>query len=146
MDRYKPNPPPPLTPLEQVKDQLHIRIGSWGIKNDPIPYVDFYLDCRGAADAFQAGITGTGDDLPVQEWIRKHSQPARYLLSLEEAFSRLTTRRGVGKEFARPFYVLCLCARGIHRSRAVKHILIHALRQDGYQFVSLYDWTVSMCD
>lgn len=127
-----------LTPLAEVKQNLFITLRSFGVKSgEPFPPAELYLDCRGLANPIYGGPSGTGDDPKVQGWVANFSDITLYFRLVEEAFSRLTTRKGKGKEYDAPFRIVCMCAHGIHRSRSLKHILAGWLRMEGYQRVEV---------
>lgn len=122
-----------------AKQHLTIQIQSFGIKSgQPFPLgIDLYLDCRGVIDPSQNGIAGNGDNLEVQAFVKHNSATFAYFDLTLQGIYRLTTRRGEGKEFDKPFQVLTMCAHGIHRSRAMKHILAEWLRDIGFQHVEV---------
>lgn len=128
---------PILLDLDRARVKLPIILMSFGIKSGlDFPIVDLYLDCRGCADPSRE-MSGTGDDPNVQAWVEAHSFTGTYRELIKDALLRLTTRRGAGKEFDNPFVILTMCAHGIHRSRAMKHILGRCLRDDGFQLVEV---------
>ena len=116
---------PIITPCQLVKDHLSITLASFGVKTGmEWPKADLYIDCRGVANPMHtAGLCGTGDEGEVQEWVRTYTDVFPYYDIVREALTRLTTRRGEGKEFDKPFHIVTMCAHGIHRSRAMKHII-----------------------
>ena len=125
--------------LNEARLHLPIVLMSFGVKSGQLfPPADLYLDCRGCADPSHV-MSGTGDDPEVQEWVwdRSANILQAYRGLIWESISRLTTRRGAGKEFDKPFVILTMCAHGIHRSRAMKHILGRWLRADGFSQVEV---------
>ena len=132
-------PAPVVTPLGPVREKLTIRLTSFGVKNNiPWPPADLYLDCRGVANPMHAiGLNGTGDDPGVQKWVEIHCDMMGFHHTVYSALIRLTTRRGAGKEFEKPFNIVCMCAHGIHRSRSMKHILGRWLVEQKFQLVEV---------
>ena len=125
-----------------LKTDLKIILKSYGLKSgQPLPPADCYIDCRGVPDPSQAiggsglGFGGNGDLPAVQTWIASHIVLLPYREIVGDHLSKLSTRRGVGHEYDKPFIILTMCAHGIHRSRAMKHILARELRGVGYQHV-----------
>lgn len=123
----------PTTPLEGCKKNLKIEMFNFGCKHvDKLPGAELYLDCRGVANPSHGGPGGTGDDPQVQDWVRYNSDLTPYCLMIQDALSRLITRKGEGHEFDKPFRIATFCAHGIHRSRAIKHLLANFLNNSGY--------------
>lgn len=118
-------------------NQLKVVISSAGIKGAPLVPHDYHIDCRSIANPFHIpALDGkTGDDPEVQDWVKSHTKVDTYIALLNEAISRIPTRRkGVGKDpFEKPFTVLCFCAHGVHRSRSMKHILAAYLKGVGVE-------------
>lgn len=124
--------------LSEAKKNLSIVFHSFGVKSgQEFPKADLYLDCRGVAEPSGAGLSGTGDNPDVQDWVNLNSNLSPYFDMVIGGISRLSTRRGVGKEYEKPFTVVTMCAHGIHRSRAVKHILAKTLRGTGWGMVEV---------
>lgn len=139
---------PVLTSLKEARAKLTLVVANCGIKHlmamkgdakgEPdqylIPKADLYLDCRGVANPAHGGPGGSGDDIEVQNWVGKHS--AQDLIAFGDQIyaniQRLTTRKGAGKEYDKPFRIMCMCAHGIHRSRSVKHILARQFKAGGW--------------
>ena len=93
-----------------------------------LPKADLYLDCRGVANPFhQASLASlTGDSKAVQNWVMMESPDTivAFKHQIEEGLTRIPIRRrDEADPYSRPFTICCMCAHGIHRSRAVKHIL-----------------------
>lgn len=129
---------PTLTNLDLVKKNLPLIFTSIGVKGlDKMPKADLYLDCRGIANPSHGGPNGTGDDIDVQLWVATHSNIKPYCEMVEMALSRMTARRGAGKEFEKPFKILAMCAHGVHRSKSMKHLLARWAKLDGYQSVEV---------
>lgn len=104
---------------------MKLIFSNFGVKSSqPFPKADYYIDCRSIANPFHDAEVGygTGDDIVVQEWVKQHTNMATYYDLMEEALTRLPIRRGPNFD-KKPFEVCCLCAHGIHRSRAMKNIL-----------------------
>lgn len=128
---------PKVTSIVETKFKLPITLISFGVKSGkPFPKADCYLDVRGAADPSFA-VAGNGDDPAVQKYVMGFSSITPYLEVISEHLRRLTSRRGEGNEYNKPFVVCCMCAHGIHRSRAMKHILASMLRNNGWQQVEV---------
>lgn len=127
-------PPVAFTPIEDCAKRLTVEIASFGVKNlavhDSFPKAELYLDCRGVTDpSLTPGApVGNGDNPDVQEWVEFHNDISPYTQLTIRAMQRLVSRRGVGHEFDSPFRILTMCAHGIHRSRAMKHILAKILK------------------
>lgn len=129
----------PLTSIEACKTNLKIELFNFGVKHEKeFPKAELFLDCRGVANpSHSGGPNGTGDDPEVQAWVAKNSDLSPYTMMVEDAFSRLITRKGAGSEFEKPFRIAAMCAHGIHRSRAIKHLLARYLQNSGYLYVSV---------
>lgn len=115
-------------------DKIKIEFFSFGIKNvwngkGNMSQADLYLDCRGVANPAYSGLSGCGDDLVVQAWVDSFTDLGPFLDMIEEAISRLEVRRGKGKISEKPFVIACFCAHGIHRSKAMKHILADRIKK-----------------
>lgn len=129
---------PKLTDLGLVKTSLPLVFGSIGVKGlEKMPKADLYLDCRGIANPSHGGPSGTGDEVDVQYWVATHSNIKPYCEMVEMALSRMTARRGAGKEFEKPFKILCMCAHGVHRSKSMKHLLARWAKLSGYMSVEV---------
>jgi hypothetical protein len=114
---------------------LLIRLINAGVKNGPLPKSDFLVDCRSVANPFHVPALGalTGDDLKIQLWVRDHSNVKAIMATVEEAISRIPVRRNNQPDpYKEPFEICCFCAHGIHRSRAMKHIIASELNLKGY--------------
>ncbi len=114
---------------------MRIVLFNTGIKREgyKLPPADLYLDCRGIPNPFREGgrLAGmSGDAELVQEWVeaRAQDQIASFLDQISAGISSLPTRRAGKDPYADPFRVCLFCAHGIHRSRAMKHILYRMLR------------------
>lgn len=126
-----------LTNAKELKEKLPLVFFNCGVKGlKKMPKADLYLDCRGLANPSIAGLGG-GDDPTVQEWVLANSDISPYIMLIEDALSRMTTRRGPGHEYDKPFRILTMCAHGIHRSRAAKHILAKWAKSNGYKSVEV---------
>lgn len=112
-----------------------IKITSTGVKNGPLPKADYYIDCRAVKNPFhEPSLNGlSGDDSRVQQYVKDHSNIGAMADLLEEAISRVPSRRRGEKDQDRPFEVLCFCAHGVHRSRSVKHLLAKWLTDKLYE-------------
>ena len=129
---------PPLTDLAAVRHLLPITLSSFGLKSgQPFPPADLYIDCRGVADPSQSGLSGSGDSVHIQQWVSEHTNTSPYYDMVVGGLLRLTTRRGRGQEYDKPFHIVCMCAWGIHRSRAMKYILARLLREVGCRRVKV---------
>lgn len=112
---------------------LQIILRNHGIKSGPVPPADLYLDCRALYNPFHdPACQGSGDNSAVQQLVWTHSEASIRCMAniIDEAVTRLPIRRGANW-FDKPFVILCLCAHGIHRSRATKHLLARLLRDTG---------------
>ena len=130
------------TDINTTKAKLHIALRSFGVKtNSSFPHADLYIDCRGVPDPSHAVITaqepGTGDMIAQRQWVKERVNLTLYTDLIADHLRRLTTRRGVGLEYDKPFNILTLCAHGIHRSRAMKWLLAERLHQMGFQHVEV---------
>lgn len=130
---------PILTDLAEVKKSLPLVFFNHAIKGSKaFPKADLYIDVRGVANpSASGGPGGTGDSPTVQQWVRLHSDITPYTQLIEQALSRMTSRRGHGKEYDKPFRIVTMCAHGIHRSRACKHILAYWCSKQGYKLVTV---------
>ncbi len=132
--------PPPFTDIVQSMKHLHIEFSSFGVKNNsPLPAAECFIDCRGVPDPSRVVgfMSGTGDNPTLQEYVEQNMDVGPYLRLLNDHFSRLITRKGAGHEFDKPFRVVTMCAHGIHRSRAMKHILSKHLIARGFEHVEV---------
>lgn len=101
----------------------------------PLPRADFYLDCRGIADPSRSvgSPSGTGDTPAVQDWIRKKVDLRPYKQLITDGLWAIPgRRRSEPLPYARPYVICTFCAFGIHRSRAMKHLLANELGAMGY--------------
>lgn len=92
----------------------------------------FIVDARGIEDPSHHGM-GTGDNKDVQDWVYLHNQPAIEAMygMVEAAINCVTSRRSDKKDMWKdPFNITFVCAHGIHRSRASKHIVAHWLKNE----------------
>lgn len=135
--------------------RVHLIFTNHGLRKGPPPPADLYIDARSCADPTSANykrrepdaeliahnlydmLTGidTGEDKKVQRWIEKESPQsfASFMMQVEAAMERIPSRRRGEKDpYAKPFVVCCLCAWGIHRSRATKHILAERFSAESY--------------
>jgi RNase adaptor protein for sRNA GlmZ degradation len=118
---------------------LRVELFNFGLKglgNQPLPKADLYLDCRGLPDASaESSFSGkTGDHTAVQVWV--NSQAPKLVQAYRDAVLESLAniphrRRAEEKPYGRPFRVACFCAFGIHRSRAMKHLLHSTLLAHG---------------
>lgn len=122
-----------------TQSYLKLRLINFGLKEvQEIPKADLYLDCRGIMDpSWQKGHGGSGDNPSVQEKVKASSPMTIMALRnvIEEAVSgqRIPLRRSEDKDpYEKPFVVAFMCAHGIHRSRAAKHIVGDLLKKAGY--------------
>lgn len=130
---------PVLTDLAEVKKYLPLVFDHHAVKGSKdFPKADLYLDVRGVANpSASGGPGGNGDNPVVQAWVSKNSDIAPYTELIEQALSRMTSRRGAGKEYEKPFKIVTMCAHGVHRSRAMKHILAYWAKKQGYKVVEV---------
>lgn len=137
-------------------NRVHLVFLNHGLKTlAPIPFSDLYIDARSCADAARGGYErresrkdwvskgvynvesgiDTGDDKAVQNWVLGRSPKSftAFQLQIEEAIKRIPSRREEEKDpFAKPFIVCFLCAYGVHRSRAAKHIMARVFAEESY--------------
>lgn len=127
----------PKTDFAKIKSNLEIVLRSFGVKSGKdFPSADTYIDCRGIPDPSHY-TSGNGDDPAVQQWVKEKIDLGLYYELVMQHFSMLTLRKGQGNEFDKPFIILCMCAHGIHRSRALKNLLAASLKGNGYQKVKV---------
>lgn len=122
---------------------LPIILRSIGLKANGgvLPAAHFYLDARHIIDPSKE-FAASGDDLKVQEYVMAHDSGAiaASLSSLRTAISCIPSRRrnrSAADIWKDPFEVLCVCAHGVHRSRALKHIMARKLKLAGFLNVSV---------
>jgi RNase adaptor protein for sRNA GlmZ degradation len=92
----------------------------------------FIVDCRGVLDPSHKGM-GSGDNVDVQDYVFMHNQPAVQSIygMVESALNCITSRRSDKEDMWKdPFNITFVCAHGIHRSRATKHIVARWLKKD----------------
>jgi len=109
--------------------------------NHPMPRADYYLDCRPIPNPFLEPklATLTGDDGEVIAWVKLRSRKFidSFIQIIEDGIHQIPTRRlGNTTPYAKPVIIATMCAHGIHRSRAMKHILAEELRQRGWASVT----------
>jgi hypothetical protein len=127
--------PSPKKPLLVLRNHgLKSRMAQWGTKDTPCPLVpkaDLYLDCRGLIDGHQV-------DLPSAQYRQLLEEACNttyeaMVTTVVESLKNLAARRRfVADPTAEPYEILCLCAYGMHRSKASKHILAGRLKALGY--------------
>lgn len=125
--------------LQEALNKARIIITSGGVKslNYTLPKADIYIDCRGVANPCY-GMSGSGDDPKVQEWVEKNTTVHPYVEIILETLTRIPMRRrGQEEPFKEPVRIMCFCAHGIHRSRAMKHILSNRLKAAGVKEVTV---------
>lgn len=103
----------------------------------PLPKADLYLDCRPLPNPFHDAATRpfSGDDSKVQDWMLERAQPflKSFYQQIVDGLERIPDRRAQDEHpFEKPYTVCLLCAHGIHRSRAMKHILGAKLKAGGW--------------
>jgi RNase adaptor protein for sRNA GlmZ degradation len=130
--------PTVLTPIMLA---MRIILISAGLKpNRTLPKADLYLDCRSIANPFHADpkiSSMSGDAEVVQEWVEQRSEESirAFLAQVNESILRLPIRRQGKDPFSEPFVICPFCAHGIHRSKAMKHILKRRLKMEGFSDV-----------
>ena len=130
----------PHTDILQSHNHLKVVFSSFGVKNNqPLPPAECYIDCRGVPDPSKVvGLPAlTGDSPELQEYVENNIDLGPYISMLHQHFARLGTRKGIGHEYDKPFRIVTMCAHGIHRSRAMKHILAKHLRARGFKAVEV---------
>lgn len=110
-----------------------IKLISAGLKGGPLPKADCYLDCRGIENPMRHGYAN-GVMLGAQSIVitENYSQLNAFQRIIKDHIHQLPNRRGKDWD-QKPFVICCMCAHGIHRSVAVKHILASELVAEGYQ-------------
>lgn len=103
----------------------------------PLPKADLYLDCRPLPNPFHDKMVGglSGDSPATQDWMLQRAQPflKSFYQQVVDGLIRIPSRRqGDGDPFSKPYTICLLCAHGIHRSRAMKHILGAKLKAGGW--------------
>lgn len=100
-----------------------------------MPPADLYLDCRVIPNPFLLFGHKDGSNHDVQKWMKEHAPLwiESFYDTIIESIAQIPTRRK-GKEdpWADPYRVCFMCAWGIHRSMAMKHIIAEYLNLDGY--------------
>ncbi len=127
--------------MKEVKaDRIKFLLRHYGLKRlkNPdgltlMPRADLYIDCRVVKEK---GITGVnGDDPKFQTGIKKACPDvldnilANILNSLQVFEDRRSSRLF---PYAEPYVVCFMCAYGMHRSRATKHIMAERLKALGF--------------
>lgn len=112
---------------------LPIIVSSHGVKTGPMPAAHYYVDARSVwcPVGNHKGMTyvGTGDDQPIQDAVEEKSDIESILKLVDEAIGRTPARRNYKPDwYKHPFHICVLCAWGVHRSRAVKHIIADYLK------------------
>lgn len=126
--------------------KLKLVLQSYGIKTNQgkaedgfrsIPVADLYIDCRGvvekgismrasggASPAFQAGVL-KGSPMSITSMHRL----------IEDSLFTVETRRenSAKTETERPYVICFMCAHGVHRSVACKHLVGGLLTKAGYE-------------
>lgn len=110
-------------------DKLIIKLRSVGFKTGAwekaVEKAHFILDARCVKDPSAKGFP-SGDSIETQNYVSQQNPDAIMGLKdiLTGAINAIPTRRRDKEHpYEDPFVVLCVCAHGIHRSRAVKHIM-----------------------
>lgn len=125
-----------LAYLQRASDPRFIFLSA-GVKNGlgNLPLADLYLDCRSMVNPYhEAGLGGlTGDDPRVIAFVEEQNTPVinAFLALIWETLERIPSRRRSRPDpFLAPIRVCCVCAHGIHRSRAMKHILARRIQKE----------------
>lgn len=110
---------------------LTIQLISSGWKKGTPPKADLYLDCRGIPNPHKVGeLSGKGGADPAMlEWVRQKGalHIENFIHQITDAIPEVPNRRLGENWTARPFVVACMCAYGVHRSVAIKNILLKDL-------------------
>lgn len=149
LDLYSTKGPKNVTnPMKQVK--LRFINSGWkaclvpSINTDEsdkqnllLPKADLYLDCRVIPNPFLVKGVGsfTGENPIVQQWVLEHGQLfiSSFSQLITDGIAQIPTRRkGKDDPFAAPYVICTMCAHGIHRSRAMKHLLADRFRKGGW--------------
>lgn len=106
-------------------------------ESHPLPKADLYLDCRPLPNPFHDAAVRiyTGDAPKTQAWMLERAQPflKSFYQQVVDGLEMIPGRRAQDdKPFGKPYTVCLLCAHGIHRSRAMKHILGAKLKAGGW--------------
>lgn len=124
--------------LDQDLDQLAsihnlvVIMTHYGLKATQIGQIkaDCHLDCRGVPDAVGSGRNG--DDPEVQNWVASQIDLLAYIrIVVDHLLAVESRRRGEVDPYLRPVKVATFCAFGIHRSRAMKHLIADYLKTRG---------------
>ena len=122
--------------------KLKLILRSYGLKSNKgeaapgfrsIPVADLYLDCRGVVEKGVPG--GTGSSPVFQEGVEAGSPTTitSFHRIIEDSMKTIVTRRNDRKDpYEDPYVIIFLCAHGIHRSVASKHLLARRLKAAGY--------------
>ena len=121
-----------------MNPSLHLKLISFGLKTThgaDEPPADLYVDCRGVWDPTLNGIKASksGDTEEVQAAIKGAAPVDAYYRMIVCGFENIPKRRrGEANPYARPYTIAFFCAYGIHRSRAMKHLIGNRLTAAGY--------------
>lgn len=109
-----------------------MKVGDVGKDGVNLPsHKDLYLDCRACYDPSQH--SGTGDDTRLQLLVRDRTPITAYMEIVKGFIDTWPNRRMEWQDpFAHSLTIHCFCAWGMHRSRAMKHIIADELRRMGY--------------
>lgn len=126
------------TPVDATK--LALIFKSHGVKNSaPFPTAHCYVECRGVPDASNA-MEGGGALFTHQQFVKEKLGAYRigeYVSLVKQGIDKLPERRKGEDMYGKPFIICCLCAHGIHRSVAMKHILAAEFHKLGFTHITI---------
>ena len=123
--------------MTAIRFVAHLHLLSAGWKAGPPPPADLYLDCRILPNpAHQPKLGGASGDHPsVQNWMRGSASKfiSSFRQEIIDGLDQVPGRRnGKDDPWAAPYRIAFVCAHGIHRSKAMKHIIADLLKEEGW--------------
>lgn len=100
-----------------------------------VPKADLYLDCRGIREHDLPDHAKGGGSMKFQDAVLNNNAPTitSFQRIIEDSIPQIKTRRnGEKNPYDRPYVICTMCAHGIHRSVASKHLLAERLKKAGY--------------
>lgn len=116
----------------------------WGVEEDGkivgygVPKADLYIDCRGIREHDLPDHDRGGTATTFQAAVEAESAETIHAILRLIAFSlpQIRSRRIEDKNpYNRPYVVCFMCAHGVHRSVATKHIIARKLKGVGHEVV-----------